>query len=90
MMSAVVRISVSVCQRVTTSEFVCKLSNTHGAKQQTFQGFNTTTLLYNAFIFTVITTYREKTGSGWLSSLIRLVVMLVVSIMVRVCKRVTS
>ena len=47
----------TVCQRVTTSEFVCKLSNIDGAKQQTFQGFNTITLTYNLFIFTTLSTY---------------------------------
>ena len=40
--------------------------------------------------FHVTTTYRENVGAGWLSSLIRLVVMLVVCIRVRVCQRVTS
>ncbi len=89
MISVAVRI-VRVCQRVTSCEFACKSSNTDGAKQQTFQAFNTTTLAYNSSIFTVATTYRENVGSGWLSSLIRLVVMLVVSIRVRVCQRVTS
>ncbi len=84
MISVAVRKSVRVCQRVTSCEFSCKSSNTDGAKQQTFQAFNTTTLAYNPSIFTVATTYRENVGSGWLSSLIRLVLMLVVSIRVRV------
>ena len=56
MISVTVRISVRVCQRVTICEFVCKSSNTDGAKQQTFQAFNTTTLAYNSSIFTVTTT----------------------------------
>jgi|JI9StandDraft_2_1071091.scaffolds.fasta_scaffold391564_1 hypothetical protein len=90
MISVAVRISVRVCQRVTSCEFACKSSNTDGAKQKNFQAFNTTTLAYNSSIFTVATTYRENVGSGWLSSLMRLVVMLVVSIRVRVCQRVTS
>ena len=89
MISVAFRISVRVCQRVTSCEFACKSSITDGPKQQTFQAFNPTTLAYNSFIFTVATTYRENVGSGWLSSLIRLVVMLVVSIRVRVCQRVT-
>ncbi len=84
MISVAFRISVRVCQRVTSCEFACKLSNIDGVKQQTFQAFNTTTLAYNPSIFTVATTYRENIGSGWLSSLIRLVVVLVVSISVRV------
>ena len=84
MISVAVRISVRVCQRVTLCEFACKSSNTDGAKQQTFQGFNTTTLAYNPSIFTVATTYRQNARSGLLSSLIRLVVMQVVSIKVRV------
>ena len=90
MISVAVRIIVRVCQRVTSCEFACKSSNTDGAKQQTFQAFKTTTLAYNSSIFTVTTTYRESVGSGWLSSLIRLVVMLVVSIKVRVGQQVTS
>ena len=90
MISVAVRNSVRVYQRVTSCEFACKSSNTDGVKQQTFQAFNTTTLAYNSSIFTVTTTYQENFGSGWLSSLIRLVVMLVVSIRVRVCQRVTS
>ena len=84
MISVTFRISVRVCQRVTSCEFACKSSNTDGAKQQTFQAFNITTLAYNSSIFTIATTYRENVGSGWLSSLIRLVVMQVVSIKVRV------
>ena len=60
MISVAVRISVRVCQQVTSCEFACKSSNTDGAKQQTFQAFNTTTLAYNSFIFTVATTYREN------------------------------
>ena len=86
MISVAVRISVRVCQRVTSCEFACKSSNTDGAKQQTFQAFNTTTLAYNSSIFTVATTYRESVGSGWLSSLIRLVII----IRLRICQRVTS
>ena len=42
------------------------------------------------FSLTVLLTARLQCGSGWLSSLIRLVVMLVVSIRVRVGQRVTS
>ena len=90
MISVAVRISVRVCQRVTSCEFACKSSNTDGAKQQTYEAFNATTLTYNPSIFTVATTYRENVGSGWLFSLIRLVVMLVVCIRVRVGQRVTS
>ena len=90
MISVVFKNSVRVCQRVTSCEFACKSSNTDGAKQQTFQAFNATTLAYNPCIFTVATTYRENVGSGCLSSVIRLVVMLVVSIRVRVGQRVTS
>ena len=86
MISVAVRISVRVCQRVTICEFVCKSSNTDGAKQQTFQAFNTTTLAYNPSIFTVATTYRENVGSGCISSLIRLVII----IRLRICQRVTS
>ena len=86
MISVAVRISVRVCQQVTSCEFACKSSNTDGAKQQTFQAFNTTTLAYNSSIFTVATTYRESVGSGWLSSLIRLVII----IRLRICQRVTS
>ena len=88
--SVTFRISVRVCQRVTSCEFACKSSNTYGVKQQTFQAFNITILAYNPSIFTITKTFREKVGSGWLSSLIRLVVILVVSIRVRVCQRVTS
>ena len=84
--SVAVRISVRVCQRVTSCEFACKSSNTDGVKQQTFQAFNTTTLAYNKSIFTVATTYRENVGSEWLSSLIRLVII----IRLRICQRVTS
>ena len=90
MISVAVRISVRVCQRVTSCEFACKSSNTDGGKQQIFQTFNTTTLAYNSSIFTIKITYWENAGSGWLSSLMRLVVMLVVSIRVRVGQRVTS
>ena len=90
MISVAVRISVRVCQRVTSCLFACKSSNTDGAKQQTVQAFNTTTLAYNPSIFTVATTDRANLGSGWLSSLIRLVDILVVSIRVRVCQQVTS
>ena len=86
MISVAVRISVRVCQRVTSCEFACKSSNTDGVKQQTFQAFNTTTLAYNSSIFIVATTYRENVGSGWLSSLIRLVII----IRLRVGQRVTS
>jgi hypothetical protein len=86
MISVAVRISVRVCQRVTSCEFACKSSNTDGVKQQTFQTFNTTTLAYNPSIFTVATTYRENVGSGWLSSLIRQVII----IRLRICQRVTS
>ena len=86
MISVAVRISVRVCQRVTSFEFACKSSNTDGAKQQTFQAFNTTTLTYNPSIFTVATTYRENIVPGWLSSLIRLVII----IRLRVGQRVTS
>ena len=85
MISVAVRISVRVCQRVTSCQFACKASNTDGAKQQTFQAFNTTTLAYNSSIFTVATTYRESVGSSWLSSLIRLVIV----IRLRICQRVT-
>ena len=81
-----VRISVRVCQRVTSCEFACKSSNTDGAKQQTFQAFNTTTLSYNKSIFTVATTYRENVGSDWLCSLRRLIII----IRLRICQRVTS
>ncbi len=87
MISVAVRISVRVCQQVTSSEFACKSSKTDGAKQQTFQAFNITILAYKPSIFT---TYWENAGSGWLSSLMRLVVMLVVSIRCRVGQRVTS
>ncbi len=90
MISVAVRISVRVCQRVTSCEFACKSSNTDVAKQQIFQAFNTTTLAYNPSIFTITITFREKFGLGWLSSLIRLVVMPVVRTRVRVCQRVTS
>ena len=76
MISVAVRISVRVCQRVTSCEFACKSSNTDGAKQQTFQAFNTTTLAYNSSIFTITTIYWENIGSGWLSSLIRLELLL--------------
>ncbi len=86
MISVAVRISVRVCQRVTSCEFACKSSNTDGAKQQTFQAFNTTTLAYNSSIFTVTTTYRENFRSGSLSSLIRLVII----IRLKICQRVTS
>ena len=86
MISVAVRISVRVCQRVTSCEFACKSSKTDGAKQQTFQTFNTTTLAYNSSIFTVPTTYRESVGSGWLCSFIRLVII----IRLRICQRVTS
>ncbi len=86
MIIVAVRISVRVRQRVTTCEFACKSSYTDGVKQQTFQGFNTTTLAYNPSIFTVATTYRQNARSGLLSSLIRLVV----SIRLRVGQRVTS
>ena len=74
MISAVVRISVRVFQEVTSCEFVCKSSNTDGAKQQTFQGFNTMTLIYNLFMFTTLSTKLENTESGQHSVLIRLVV----------------
>ena len=86
MISVAVRISVRVCQRVTSCEFACKSSNTDGAKQQTFQAFNTTTLAYNSSIFTVATTYRERVVSGWLSSLFKLVIIK----RIRICQRVTS
>ena len=86
MISVAVRISGRVFQQVTSCEFACKSSNTYGAKQQTFQAFNTTTLAYNKSIFTVATTYRETVGSEWLSSLIRLVII----IRLRICQRVTS
>ncbi len=86
MISVAVRISVRVCQRVTLCEFACKSSITDGAKQQTFQSFNTTTLAYNSSILTVTTTYRENFRSGWLSSLIRLVII----IRLKICQRVTS
>ena len=86
MISVAFRISVRVCQRVTSCEFVCKSSNTDGVKQQTFQAFNTTTLAYNSSIFTVETTFRENVGSGWLSSLIRLVII----IRLRICQQVIS
>ena len=86
MISVGVGISVRVCQQVTSCEFACKSSNTDGAKQQTFQAFNTTTLSYNSSIFTVATTYRKNVGSGWLSSLIRLVII----IRLRICQRLTS
>ncbi len=86
MISVAVRISVRVCQRVTSCEFACKSSNTDGVKQQTFKAFNTTTLGYNSSNFTVATTYRENVGSGWLSSLIRLVIIK----RLRICQRVTS
>ncbi len=86
MISVAFRIIGGACLRVTSCEYACKSSNTDGAKQQTIQGFNTTTLAYNAFIFTVISTYWEKTGSGWPSSLI----WLGISIWFRVCQRVTS
>ena len=36
MISVAIRISVRVCQRVTSCEFACKSSNTDGVKQQTF------------------------------------------------------
>ena len=85
MISVAVRI-VSVCQRVTSCEFACKSSNTDGVKKQTFQAFNTTTFAYNSSIFTVTTTYWENIGSGWLSSLIRLVII----IRLRICQQVTS
>jgi hypothetical protein len=90
MISVAFRISVRVCQRVTSCEFACKSSITDGVKQQTFQAFNITILAYNPSIFTITTTYWENAGSGWLSSLMRLVVMLVVSIRGRVGQRVTS
>ena len=90
MITVAVRISVSVFRRVKSCEFSCKSSNTDGVKQQTFQVFKTTTLAYNSSIFTVATTYQENVGLGWLSSLMRLVIMLVVSIRVRVGQRVTS
>ncbi len=83
MISVAVRVSVRVCQQVTSCEFSCKSSNTDGAKVQTFQGFNKTTLAYNPSIFTIKIIFWENVGSGWLFSLIRLVVMLVVSIRVR-------
>ena len=86
MISVAVRISVRVFQRVTSCEFACKSSNTDGAKRQTFQAFNITTLAYNKSIFTVATTYRENVGSEWLSSLIRLVII----IRLRICQQVTS
>ena len=86
MISVAVRISVRVCQQVTSCEFACKSSNTDGAKQQTFQAFNTTTLTYKSSIFTIATTYRKNVGSGWISSLIRLVII----IRLRICQRVTS
>ena len=86
MISVAVRISVRVCQRVTSCEFACKSSKTDGAKQQFFQAFNTTTLAYNSSIFIVTTTYRESIGSGLLSSLIRLIII----IRLRICQRVTS
>ncbi len=41
MISVAFRISVRVCQRVTSCEFAYKSSNTDGAKQKTFQAFNT-------------------------------------------------
>ena len=84
MISVAVRISVRVCQRVTSCEFACKSSNTYGVKQQTFQAFNITILAYNPSIFTITITFGENVGAGWLSSLISLVVMQVVSIKVRV------
>ena len=84
MISVTFRISVRVCQRVTSCEFACKSSNTDGVKQQTFQAFNITILAYNPSIFTITITFGENVGAGWLSSLIRLVVMQVVSIKVRV------
>ena len=90
MISVAFRISVRVCQRVTSCEFACKASITDGVKQQTFQAFNITILAYNPSIFIITITPQEKIGLGWLSSLIWLVVMLVVSIRVRVCQRVTS
>ena len=90
MISVAVRISVRVCQQVTSCEFACRSSNTDGAKQQTFQAFNITILAYNPSIFTITPTYWENAGSGWLSSLMRLVVMLVVSIRGKVGQRVTS
>ena len=90
MISVAVRISVRVCQRVTSCLFACKSSNTDGAKQQTFQAFNITILAYNPSIFIITITFQEKIGLGWISSLIRLVVMLVVSIRDRVGQRVTS
>ncbi len=90
MISVASRISVRVCQRVTFCEFVCKSSNTDGAKQQTIQAFNITILAYNPSIFTIKIIFWENVGSGWLFSLIRLVVMLVVSIKVRVGQQVTS
>ena len=37
MISVAVRISVTVCQRVTLCEFACKSSNTDGAKQKPFK-----------------------------------------------------
>ena len=58
MISVAVRISVRVCQRVTSCEFACKSSHTDYAKQQTFQAFNITTLAYNPFIFTVATAFQ--------------------------------
>ena len=36
MISVAVRISVRVCQRVTSCEFACKSSNTDKAKEQNF------------------------------------------------------
>ena len=86
MISVTVRISVRVCQRVTSCEFACKSSNTDGAKQRTFQAFNITTLAYNPSSVTVATTYRENVGLGWLSSL----VWLGISIRFRVRQRVIS
>ena len=49
-----------------------------------------TNLSYNTSIFTVATTYLENVGSGWLSSLIRLVLMLIASVRVRLGQQVTS
>ena len=86
MISVAVRISVRVCQQVTSCEFACKSSNTDGVKQQNYEAFNTTTLTYKSSIFTIATTYRKNIGSGWISSLIRLVII----IRLRICQRVTS
>ena len=84
MISVAVRISVRVCQQVTSCEFL--LANHQiQMEQHTFQAFNTTTLAYNPSIFTVATTYRENVGSGCISSLIRLVII----IRLRICQRVT-